>query len=60
MNIKNNEIKIEKKSKLFFFLFFTCLAASFFSVFYRMIILKDYEVFYSELDIPAGLTIFKQ
>jgi hypothetical protein len=59
MKVKDNQIKIDRSSRLFFILFFVCIIASVFSVFYRMVILKDYEVFYYEEDIVAGFNIFK-
>lgn len=58
MKLKDEQIKIDRGSRLFFILFFICIISSVFSVYYRMIILKDYEVFYNEEDIIAGFNIF--
>lgn len=59
MKVKDNQIKIDRSSRLFFILFFVCIIASILSVFYRMVILRDYEVFYYEEDIVAGFNIFR-
>ena len=57
--MKNNEIIIDKRSRLFFLFFLFFLVVSVGISFYKMVIIKNYTIFTKTEDIPVGLNMLK-